>query len=124
MIFATVTGRIGKDAVTRHTQKGDSVTGFNIASDFGYGDSKTTIWVSASLWGKRGESLAQHLVKGAQVTVVGELSTEEYEGKTQLKLRVAEIALQGGKKDGESTPRPIQASRAPVSDDFSDSIPF
>ena len=121
MIYATVTGRIGKDAVTRQTQKGDSVTGFNIASDFGFGDNKSTIWVNTSLWGVRGEKLAQHLVKGSQVTVVGELSTEEYEGKTQLKLRVAEIALQGGKKDDA----PTKPKAAPIEDDaFGDSIPF
>mgnify|MGYP003408706911 CR=1 FL=1 len=122
MIYATVTGRIGKDAVTRQTAKGDSVTGFSIASDIGFGENKSTLWVGTSIWGKRGEALAQHLVKGSQVTVVGELSTEEYEGKTQLKLRVAEIVLQGGKKDDSA---PAKPKAAPIEDDaFGDSIPF
>ena len=121
MIYATVTGRIGKDAVTRQTAKGDSVTSFSIASDSGYGDNKKTDWVNAALFGKRGEALAQYLVKGSQVFVVGELSTEEYEGKTQLKLRVAEIVLQGGKKDDSAPAKP----KAPEADPFDDSsIPF
>ena len=119
MIFSTVTGRIGKDAVTRQTAKGDSVTSFTIASDSGYGDSKTTTWVTASLWGTRGEKLCSHLVKGSQVTVVGEQTQDEYEGKAQIKLRVADIALQGGKKDEQPKPAPAPIA---VEDDFD--LPF
>ena len=123
MIYATITGRIGKDAVTRHTQSGDSVTGFSVASDSGFGDKKTTVWANCSIWGKRGTSLESYLTKGQQVTVIGELTEEEYEGKKSLKVRVAEIALQGGKKDGESKPSaPKQAE--PERDPFGDDLPF
>ena len=126
MIYATVIGRIGKDAVIRHTQKGGAVTGFSVASYSGYGDNKKTAWVNCAIWGKRGEKLADYLTKGQQVTVIGELTEDEYEGKKSLKLNVADIALQGGKKDGEA-PKPSKPATKPQADDFDpfgDDVPF
>lgn len=123
MIYATVIGRIGKDAVVRSTQKGEAVTGFSVASESGYGDNKKTAWVNCSIWGKRGEKLAGYLSKGQQVTVIGELTEEEYNGKVSLKLNVADIALQGGKKDGEA-PKPSAPKAAEPIDPFADDMPF
>lgn len=93
----TIAGRITRDAVTRTTQQDDKVTGFSVAVDDGWGQNKRTLFFDCSLWGKRGDSLAQYLVKGASVTVAGDMSTREHEGKTYLTIRVSEIALQGGK---------------------------
>ena len=46
-----------------------------------------------------------HAMKGglgtASVTVAGDLSTRDHDGKTYLTVRVAEITLQGGKSDGQ-----------------------
>lgn len=97
----TIAGRITRDAVTRTTQQGDKVTGFSVAVDDGFGQNKRTMFFDCSLWGKRGDSLAQYLVKGASVTVAGDLSTRDHDGKTYLTVRVAEITLQGGKSDGQ-----------------------
>lgn len=99
----TIAGRITRDAVTRTTQQGDKVTGFSVAVDDGFGQNKRTLFFDCSLWGKRGDSLAQYLVKGASVTVAGDLSTREHEGKTYLTLRASEVTLQGdagGQRDG------------------------
>lgn len=118
----TVAGRIGKDAVLRFTGEGKPVAGFNVACDVGYGDNKRTLWFSCSLWGKRAESLAEYLTKGTQVTVIGEMSTREHEGKTYLQLRVNDIALQGGVNNPAGN---NQAQPAPPADNFEDdSIPF
>lgn len=122
----TIAGRIGKDAVIRATAKGESVAGFSVGTDVGYGDKKQTLWFDCSIWGKRAESLAIHLTKGSSVTVIGELSTREHEGKTYLSVRVSEIALQGGKKDSEA-PKPAKPATKPQADDFdpfSDDIGF
>ncbi len=94
-----VIGRVGKDAQTRFTQGGDAVTGWSLAVDSGYGDKKQTLWLDCSLWGKRGEKVAQYITKGAQVGVTGELGTREHEGKTYLTVRVDEVSLIGGKRD-------------------------
>lgn len=105
MIQLTIAGRIGKNAETRTTQGGKSVTGFSVASDVGFGDSKKTIWVDCTIWGERGEKLAQYLIKGSTVTIIGEAGIREWEnnGKhgASMTCNVREIELQGGKRDGE-----------------------
>jgi single-strand DNA-binding protein len=104
-------GRIGKDAVTRHTGNGEPVTGFSVAIDSGFGDKKVTIWLDCSAWGKRYEGVAPYLVKGSQVFVQGEIGTREHDGKTYITLRVADLKLVGGKQTGESqAPRQDRAS--------------
>lgn len=93
-------GRVGgKDAVTRYTQAGKPVTGWSLAVDNGFGDNKQTIWLDCSLWGDRGEKVAEYITKGSQLGVSGELGTREHEGKTYLTLRVAEVTLIGGKPE-------------------------
>lgn len=125
----TIAGRITRDAVTRTTQQGDKVTGFSVAVDDGFGQNKRTLFFDCNLWGKRGDSLAQYLVKGASVTVAGDLSTREHDGKTYLTIRVSEITLQGGKSDGQQRGGGYGAGGSPSSQpsgrpDFDDSIPF
>ena len=92
----TIAGRLGKDAELRRTQNGTLVLGFSVAVDDR--QNKSTMWFSCSLWGKRGESLAQYLTKGTAVTVMGDFSTREHEGKTYLEVNVSDVAMQGGGK--------------------------
>lgn len=127
----TIAGRIGKDAKTRTTQGGDQVTGFTVAVDEGFGDKKRTIWFDVSFWGKRGASVAQYLTKGASVTVMGDLSTREYEGKTYLTCRAHDLTLQGGKSGGSQggtggyDQSPGQGDQQKTQDrDINDEIPF
>lgn len=119
----TIAGRIGRDAETRSTQTGDTVTGFTVAVDQRDGKSRSTNWWRVSLWGKRGEALAQYLTKGGSVTVSGEFSLSEYEGKPQLNIRANEIALQGGKQDGAAPSKSRSDEPAPA-DDLDDNVPF
>ena len=125
----TIAGRIGKAAETRRTQDGDPVTSFSVAVDDGYGDRKSTIWFDCALWGKRGESLGQHLTKGTAVSVSGDLGKREHEGKTYLTVRVNDVTLQGGGEKRETAPKQDRSqtygeasggSAAAMSDD----IPF
>lgn len=128
----TIAGRIGRDAETRNTQAGDSVTSFTVAVDQRNGRDKTTNWWRVSIWGKRGESLAQYLRKGDNITVAGEFSVSEYEGKTQLNIRANEVALQGGKGESQGNrfggmadaPLNSKPSAASPADDLDDDIPF
>lgn len=125
----TIAGRIGRDAETRSTQTGDSVTSFTVAVDQRNGRDKTTNWWRVSIWGKRGESLASYLRKGDNITVAGEFSLTEYDGKPQLNIRANEVALQGGKgeaREGRATsPTAYSGDRnAPVPADLDDDIPF
>jgi single-strand DNA-binding protein len=93
-----IAGNIGKDAETRTTQGGDTVTSFNVAVEDRSGKEKVTLWFTCSMWGKRGDIMRQYLTKGSKVAVSGDLSTREHEGKTYLHVRVDQVSLMGGGK--------------------------
>lgn len=121
----TIAGNIGKSAEVRSTQNGDKVTGWTVAVEERQGQEKRTIWFDVTLWGKRGEALAQYLTKGGKVAVSGELSTREYEGKTYLTVRADQVTLMGGKQEGERQERQQSSGGAPAGGyDDGDSIPF
>jgi len=133
MQIITIAGNIGKDAETRTTQGGDKITNWRVAVSTKTGQNEVTTWWDCALFGKRGEALAQYLTKGAKVTASGRFSAREHEGKTYLKIDVAEVALQGGKPNndrgddqGYSRPEPKRGG-TPAGrsyDDLEDSIPF
>ena len=126
-----ITGTLGRDLELRKMPNGDSVGSFSVADS--QGRDKPTIWWNCQLFGKRADSLAQYLTKGQQVTVVGNITEREWTAqdgtkRKQMDVRVNDIALQGGKREG-AAPAP-QAAPAPAAagfdggfDDGSD-IPF
>ncbi|HEV2612505.1 MAG TPA: single-stranded DNA-binding protein [Noviherbaspirillum sp.] len=130
----TATGRIVADAEVKYLPNGDALANFRVASDVGYGEKKSTNWFNCAVFGKRGESLAPHLVKGQQVTIFGTLTLREWVNKDGAKqispdIRVDEIELQGGKRDAgvETYSKGGLRQPAPLStpDNFVDTdIPF
>lgn len=129
MINFTDVGRLGRDAVTRYTQSGKSVTGFALAVDSGYGDNKQTLWFDCSAWGERWEKVAPYLVKGTQVMVQGELGKREHDGKTYDTVKVAEIKLVGPKPETTTAPKPSRPAQQPEQtgggfEDDLDGVPF
>jgi single-strand DNA-binding protein len=96
-----IAGGLTRDATLRRTQSGDPILGFSVGVS--EGRDKPSTYFDCSLFGRRGEALEQYLKKGAKVTVIGDFSTREHEGKTYLQIRVSEVSLQGGKRD--DTPR-------------------
>ena len=104
----TIAGRIGKDAVTRNTKGGDSVTSFSVAVDR-YKKDDGPLWVNVSIWGTRGEKLEQYLTKGKSVAISGEMDLQTYENKdgdtvTQVVLNANQITLLGGGQKEEREP--------------------
>ncbi len=101
-------GRLGKDAETRFTPAGISVTKFSVATSRRWQDKQTqewkeeTDWSDVTLW--RNENLSQYLTKGTQVYVEGRLQTRSYddkEGKKVYRTDVVadEVILLGGRSD-------------------------
>jgi len=119
----TIAGRVGRDAELRRTQGGDPVCSFTVAVDYRNGRDKATNWWRVSLWGKRGEALAPYLLKGVSVTVSGEFSLGDYDGKAQLNIRASEIALQGARQGGSEPPTASPQS-AGYDDLGGDEVPF
>ena len=128
-------GRVGRDAQVRYTQGGKAVTGWALAVDTGFGDSKTTLWLDCSWWGDRATKVADYIKKGDRLGVVGEIGSREHEGKTHVTLNVRDVTLLGNKQEGGTSSsgsrggapqrtRPLPAT-APAEDDFrADDIPF
>lgn len=122
-------GRIGRDAVTRHTGSGTAVTGWALAVDSGYGDKKQTVWIDCSLCGDRGIKLAEYIKKGDRLGVHGELGTRTHEEKTYVTLNVRDVTLLGDSRSGAGSEKPARAPQQPQrsaapADDFEDSVPF
>lgn len=122
------TGGLSRDAETRFTPGGDAITSFGVALSSGYGDKKITTWLNATIFGKRGESLAPYLKKGAQVAISGEFTARPYttkdgDEKLSLDVRVNDLTLIGGKSEGGNGTTQRQDHK-PNEQDDSDSIPF
>jgi single-strand DNA-binding protein len=105
-------GHLGKDAETKFTPSGASMTKFSVATNRRWKDQQTgewkeeTDWANVVLW--RQENLANYLLKGKQVYVEGRLQTRSWEdkdGKKQYMTEVVadEVILLGG-RGGEGAP--------------------
>lgn len=96
-------GRIVAPAELRETN-GTSLSNFRLASNVGFGDRQTTLWIDCTIWGKRAETLNPMLPKGQQVFVNGELSLRTYPKKdgtegSSLSLRVNDLSFGKGTSD-------------------------
>ena len=101
MLHVVVSGNLGKDATAKFTQAGKDFCSFPVAATIGWGDKKQTIWIDVTKWGEGSQGLAKLLRKGTKVTVIGELSTREHEGKTYLQCRATDVAVQGDAPGGQ-----------------------
>jgi len=96
----TIAGGVTKDAELR-TAGSDKVLGFSVAVSEGFGDKKRTLYFDCNLWGKRAETLANMITKGGKVSVSGDLSTREHNGKTYLTVRANDVTLMSGRRDDQ-----------------------
>lgn len=102
MININVSGNLGRDAEWRGNVGRDGALSFSVASTKkGKNGDKVTTWVGCTMWGKRGERLAQYLTKGTRVHVCGEGDLRTYQArdgttKAELSVNVSEISLLGG----------------------------
>ena len=108
-VVVTIVGALGKDAEFKTVGSGE-LCQCPVAGSIGYGDKKQTLWFDVSKWGKGAQGLAGILKKGTKVTVMGELSKREHDGKTYLQCRADLVELQGdagqrGGDDGWSAPQ-------------------
>ena len=127
MLQVFAAGRVGQDAKHTTTQGGTDICSFSLACDVGFGDNKQTVWLDVAKFGKGAEGLSRYVKKGNQLTVSGNLSLREHDGKTYLKVQADDVALQGGNSSGERSVSgnwPDNGSSSTEADDLDDSIPF
>lgn len=91
-------GNLGNDPELRYTPSGVPVASFNLAvsrqwTDSNDGEKKQkTTWFRISVWNKQAEVVAEHLRKGRQVFVTGEVEEArvytDRDGKPRASLEV------------------------------------
>lgn len=120
-------GHLGKDAETKFTPSGTSVTNFTLATNRRWKDQQTgewkeeTDWHRCTLW--RSENVSNYLLKGKQIYIEGRLQTRSYDDKEGQKRYVTEVVCDqlillgqgGGGGVGDSGGDPAFDQSAPVS---------
>ncbi len=123
-VITTIVGNVGKDAVHKSTQGGKEFVSFPVAAKVGWGEREQTLWFDVTKW-SGSQKLADMLLKGTKVTVIGRQSTREHEGKTYMQIDAMDIVPQGRSGAGSDTGA---QQRAPATagdfDDDLDSVPF
>jgi single-strand DNA-binding protein len=104
-------GNLGRDAETKFTPSGASVTRFAVATTRSWKDQQSnewkeeTNWTNVILW--RQENLANYLTKGKQIYVEGRIQTRSYDDKDGKKVYTTEVVadeviLLGGRSESGS----------------------
>jgi single-strand DNA-binding protein len=120
-----IAGNIGQDAELRTNQNGKQAARFSVAVS--NGSNREPTWFDCSLWGERGAKLAQYLTKGTKVSVQGEVSAREYNGKAYLQVFVRELTLLGGgekRSEAGGVPNARNSQGGYGGNDMDDEIPF
>lgn len=116
-------GNLGRDAETKFTPSGASVTNFSLATTRRWKDQASGEWKEQTDWHRvkywRAENVANYLLKGKQVYVEGRLETRSYDDKDGKKVYTTEVVcehlvLLGGRQDGVGS-APDEYSQQPVS---------
>jgi single-strand DNA-binding protein len=119
-------GHLGRDAETKFTPGGTSVTKFSVATNRRWKDQQSgewkeeTDWSNVTLW--KGENVANYLTKGKQVYVEGRLRNRSYEDKDGKKVYATEVVAEdvillsgqgatGGRGGDEFSQQPVSMPR-------------
>src|SRR5262245_60259787 len=92
-----IIGNLGRDPELRYTPSGRPVASFTVAVNQSTKNQQTGEWVEStdwfrvSVWGDRGERVAENLRKGSRVFVDGRFKTREFEGNDGQKRMSLEI---------------------------------
>ena len=118
-------GRLTKDAETKTTQSGMSITNFTLAVDCGFGEKKRTEFLSCKAFKK--DALAPYLVKGKAILVQAEYQEDRWEKDGQKHSRPTWICngieFQQGSAGGQAQTQAPPAQPYNANDDM-DTAPF
>jgi len=117
-VITTIVGNVGKDAVYKEGQSGKGFVSFSFGASVGWGEKKETLWFDVTKWNAR-PKLAEIVLKGTKITVVGELSTREHNGKTYLQINAQTVDPQS--RSGGAAP---QEASVAADDDWLNDTPF
>ena len=104
---AMLVGRLTRDSELQYTNSGYALCKFSLAVNRRKKQGETWVdeanYFDINLWGRRGESLNQYLIKGAQVAIEGQLRQERWEKdgvkRSKVTIEAVNIQLLGGNRD-------------------------
>jgi single-strand DNA-binding protein len=92
-------GHLGKDAETKFTPSGISLSKFSLATNRRTKDQQSGEWKDITDWHNivawKTESVANYLLKGKQIFLEGRIETRSYEDKEGQKKYITEIVCDG-----------------------------
>jgi single-strand DNA-binding protein len=92
-------GHLGKDAETKYTPSGISVSRFSLATNRRSKDQQTGEWKDITDWHNivmwRTENVANYLLKGKQIYLEGRLESRSWEDKEGQKRYTTEVICEG-----------------------------
>ena len=88
-------GRLTRDTELIRSSSGTAICKGSIASDFGYGDKKDTIFIEFVAFGKTAEMIDEYHSKGDAIVLDGELQMNKWEGKDGVKHEKPQIKVDG-----------------------------
>jgi single-strand DNA-binding protein len=122
MLKVLLSGNLGADSEKRYSQTGTAITQFRVAVNTrrknGEDWEDHTDWFRVSVSGARADFLAEHLMKGVHVTVLGRLQIGEYmsrdnERRTSLDVWADEVEFSAPRRDDDDE-RPATGNGAPA----------
>lgn len=81
-----IMGHLGRDAETKFTSNGHSITTFSVALTEKRGESEKTVWAEVKAWNLPAEAM-NTLTKGRLVQIFGKLDSESWTDKDSGKKR-------------------------------------
>ena len=109
-------GRLTRDIELKYTQGGTAMARFTLAVDRQFKNKETgereVDFINCQAWEKTAEIMSNHLGKGRQVGVTGEIRTGSYEKDGQkvytTDVNVNNFTFVGNKSDGQAQQSPAQ----------------
>ena len=101
-------GNITKEIELRKTQTNKSVTEFTLAVNEGYGEAKTTEFISIQAWDKNAENLAKFASKGTKVLVEGRWHNNSYQKQDGTKVEKSVVRLERFELIGRNEEKPVE----------------
>lgn len=93
-----IIGNLGRDPELKHTQSGQAVANFSVATSEKWKDKagdwqEKTEWINCVAWGKLGEICSEYLHKGSKVYVEGKLQTRKWQDQNGADRHTTEVVL-------------------------------
>lgn len=86
-------GRLTREPDIKHTQAGDPVARYTLAVDRGWGEDKTTDFISCVAFKKAAEFVERYVHKGTKLVVSGSIKTGSYSKQDGTKVYTTDVII-------------------------------